>query len=47
MTNEEILELEFESSDLGKEVAIKDFFKELLVTLFQERVLQRQKTFWK
>lgn len=36
MTNKEILELKFESSDLGKEISIKDFFKELLTTLFKE-----------
>lgn len=36
MTNKEILELKFESTDLGKEISIKDFFKELLTTLFKE-----------
>lgn len=36
MTNKEILELKFESTDLGKEISIKDFFKELLTTLFRE-----------
>lgn len=36
MTNQEILELKFESTDLGKEISIKDFFKELLTTLFKE-----------
>lgn len=36
MTNKEILELKFESTDLGKEITIKDFFKELLTTLFKE-----------
>lgn len=36
MTNKQILELKFESTDLGKEISIKDFFKELLTTLFKE-----------
>lgn len=36
MTNKEILDLKFESTDLGKEITIKDFFKELLTTLFKE-----------
>lgn len=36
MANKEILELKFESTDLGKEISIKDFFKELLTTLFIE-----------
>lgn len=36
MPNKEILELKFESTDLGKEMSIKDFFKELLTTLFKE-----------
>lgn len=34
--NKEILELKFKSMDLGKEITIKDFFKELLITLFKE-----------
>lgn len=36
MTNIEILELKFESTDLEKEISIRDFFKELLTTLFKE-----------
>lgn len=36
MTNKEILDLEFESSDLGRTVTIREFFKELLTTLFKE-----------
>lgn len=36
MTNKEILELKFESTDLGAEITIKDFFKKLLTTLFEE-----------
>lgn len=36
MTNKEILELKFESTDLGSEITIKDFFKKLLTTLFEE-----------
>lgn len=36
MTNKEILELEFESTDLGRKITIRDFFKELLTTLFKE-----------
>ncbi len=36
MTNKEILELEFESNDLGRVITIRDFFKELLSTLFKE-----------
>lgn len=35
MTNKEILELEFKSTDLGKVVTIKDFFKALLTALFE------------
>lgn len=36
MTNKEILELEFESTDLGETITIKEFFKRLLTTLFEE-----------
>lgn len=36
MTNKEILDLEFESTDLNKKITIRDFFKELLATLFKE-----------
>lgn len=36
MSNKKILELEFESTDLDKTITIKDFFKELLTTLFKE-----------
>jgi hypothetical protein len=36
MDNKEILKLKFKSTDLGKEITIKDFFKELLITLFKE-----------
>lgn len=36
MTNKEILDLEFESTDLNKKITIRDFFKELLTTLFKE-----------
>lgn len=36
MDNKEILELKFESTDLGREITIKDFFKELLITLFKK-----------
>ena len=36
MTNKEILGLEFESTDLGETVTIKEFFKRLLTTLFEE-----------
>lgn len=36
MTNKEILELKFESTDLGREISIRDFFKELLTALFKE-----------
>lgn len=36
MTNKEILELEFESTDLYRKITIRDFFKELLIALFQE-----------
>lgn len=28
--------MKFKSTDLGKEITIKDFFKELLITLFKE-----------
>lgn len=37
MTNKEILELEFESTDLRKEITIRDFFKELSITLLKQR----------
>lgn len=36
MTNKEILELEFESTDLERKITIRDFFKELLTALFKE-----------
>ena len=36
MTNKEILDIEFESSDLGRAVTIREFFEELLTTLFKE-----------
>lgn len=36
MTNKEILDLEFESSDLGRTVTIREFFKELLTALFKD-----------
>lgn len=36
MTNKEILELKFESTDLERTISIRDFFKELLTTLFKK-----------
>lgn len=36
MTNKEILELQFESADLNRKITIRDFFKELLTTLFKK-----------
>lgn len=36
MTNKEILDLKFESTDLGETITIKDFFKKLLTTLFEQ-----------
>ena len=36
MTNQEILALEFESTDLQRKLTIKDYFKVLLKTLWQE-----------
>jgi hypothetical protein len=37
MTDKEILELRFYSNDLDVEITIKDFFKELLKKLFEDR----------
>ncbi len=39
MTNQEILDSEFESTDLDKTITIRDFFKELLKTLFEDKKL--------
>jgi len=36
MTNQEILALEFESMDLSRKLTIKDYLKELLITLWKE-----------
>lgn len=36
MTNKEVLELEFESTDLRREVTIRDFFKELLIMFLKD-----------
>lgn len=36
MNKTEILNLKFASRDLGKECSIRDFLKELLITLWQE-----------
>ena len=36
MTNKEILNLEFESSDLERIITVREFFKELLTALFKE-----------
>lgn len=36
MTNKEALDLEFESADLGREITIRDFFKELLITFLKD-----------
>lgn len=36
MTNQEILNMAFKSTDLQKELTIRQFLKELLTTLFQE-----------
>lgn len=37
MDSKKILKLKFYSKDLRKEITIKDFFKELLKTLFKEQ----------
>jgi hypothetical protein len=36
MTNQDILAIEFESRDLFRKLTIKDYLKELLITLWQE-----------
>jgi hypothetical protein len=36
MTNQEILDLKFKSEDLHKTITIRNYFKELLLTLWKE-----------
>lgn len=36
MTNKDVLDLEFESTDLRREITIRDFFKELLITFLKD-----------